>query len=194
MFHSLIGNLSGHSFPHVFLRTGGVEWQIEVSATTFQECVRSTGEIRLFTHLYHREDAMKLYGFFTVEERSAFLELLTVAGIGPRQAQKILSNITVPALLQLLEEEDVVGLTRLPGLGTKTAQKIILQLKGRLVSPDTTGTADRDDDITRALVEMGFDRVRVQKTLTELRNGSTADPNDEQELFHHAIIELSNRQ
>lgn len=187
MFHSLYGTVSGHAFPVVFLSTGALEWEIEVSGTTFQECLRATGNVKIFTYLHHREDIMRLYGFYTIEERNAFLQLLTVSGIGPRQALKILSGITVPALYRLLEEEDIAGLTRLPGLGAKTAQKILLQLKGKIVTGEGSTGSTGQDDMTQALIEMGYDRSSVQKALTLLRTEIT----DEQELFHRAIVELS---
>ena len=187
MFHSLSGTISGHAFPLVYLSTGSVEWELEVSAATYQECLRDGRERRLFTYLHHREDIMRLYGFATEEERHAFLQLITVSGIGPRQALKILSGITVQALYTLLEEEDVAGLTRLPGLGAKTAQKILLQLKGKIVTGDATADTPEDDDITLALIEMGYDRKAVKKTLTALR----PETSEEQELFHRAIVELS---
>ncbi len=188
MFNSLTGEISGHAFPAVYLRTGGVEWEVEVSAQSFQALVRSTSAVRVFTWLHHREDVMRLYGFAGPDEREAFTKLLTVSGIGPRQALKILSATTVPALFDDLESENLDGLTRLPGLGKKTAQKMILQLKGTLVSPaEASRETAPTDDIARALVEMGYARVDVERCLDALR----ASIDDEQELFRQAIVALT---
>lgn len=211
MFNSLTGRLSGHDFPRILLETGGVEWQIEVSAATFQAVLAAdrSEPIRILLFLQVREDLMKLFGFWTEAERRAFRELVTVPGIGPRQALRILSGTTVAQLTQLLEAEDVQALTRIPGLGTKTAQKMILQLKGHLVLEDsssskTDGTAGSGpiEELLTALVEMGFDRTSARTTLERLREeiAGTDDGSDsiveineqqERELFRRAIQELS---
>lgn len=215
MFNSLSGRISGHDFPLLFLSAAGIEWELEVSATTFQSALAAdkTARQRLYVHLYSREDLLKLYGFWSVGERTAFRELLKVSGIGPRQALRILSGTTVTALTELLEQEDVDALTRIPGLGRKTVQKMILQLKGHLVTSDegatTAGTAAvPGDELLTALIEMGFDRVRARDTLQQLMresqgategategagagDGAGEHPFDEQELFRRAIVALS---
>lgn len=207
MFNSVSGRISGHDFPLLYLAAAGIEWELEVSATTFQAALAAEKDARhrLYVHLYSREDLLKLYGFWTAGERTAFRELLKVSGIGPRQALRILSGTTVAALTQLLEAEDVDALTRIPGLGRKTVQKMILQLKGHLVTSaagnTTAGTAAAPgDELLTALVEMGFDRVRARDTLQQLirdgesggaGDGMSAGPMDEQELFRRAIVALS---
>ncbi|POQ98249.1 hypothetical protein AU468_14155 [Alkalispirochaeta sphaeroplastigenens] len=218
MFHSLTGRISGHQFPLVFLETGGIEWELEVSATTFQSvlAVERGEEARLLVYLHTREDLLKLYGFWSGSERQAFLQLITVPGIGPRQALKILSGTTVAQLTRFLEEEDLSALTRIPGLGTKTAQKMILQLKGHLVReapPGRTAAAAPVgplEELATALVDMGYDKGSVRPVLErlydELRerasdSGQGPAPGDEnnrgltehqeQELFRRAIRELS---
>lgn len=205
MFNSLKGRLSGHNFPLVFLDTNGVEWQLEVSATTFQSALAADREqpVRILTYLQVREDIMKLFGFWSVAERTAFLELITVPGVGPRQALRILSGTTVRELTQLLEAEDVPALTRIPGLGTKTAQKMILQLKGHLVfedAPSGSLTPARGsgpvEELLAALVEMGFERSSSKTTLEHLAHellepGTPMTETQEQELFRRAIRELS---
>lgn len=202
MFNSLTGRISGHDFPHVYLTDGAVEWELEVSATTFQAVLAASGEEhhRVLVHLHVREDLLQLYGFWTAAERRAFRELLKVPGIGPRQALRILSGTTVPVLTELLEREDVESLTRIPGLGKKTAQKMILQLKGHLATDGAepgggpTGTADGDDgELVAALVDMGFDRSAARTALRTAREeiGSEDGPADEQELFRRAIVALS---
>ncbi len=204
MFNSLTGELTGHAFPLVYLRTGGVEWQLEVSATTFQEILADERKelLHLYVYLQVREDLLKLYGFSRNAERSAFLELITVTGIGPRQALRILSGTTAAQLTRLLEAEDVAALTRLPGLGTKTAQKMILQLKGHLVldQGDSASPSVRPDEpvneLLQALVEMGYDRSAAQHALQRLseqldQEGVVDRQIREQRLFSTAIRELS---
>ncbi|SIQ00976.1 Holliday junction DNA helicase subunit RuvA [Alkalispirochaeta americana] len=216
MFHSLTGRISGHQFPFLFLETGGIEWELEVSAATFQASLAAerSEPVRLLVYLQTREDLLKLFGFWTDSERQAFLQLITVPGIGPRQALKILSGTTVTQLTQFLEEEDLSSLTRIPGLGTKTAQKMILQLKGHLVREEPSGKASSPapagplEELATALVDMGYDKGAVRKVLDRLygelkslsppdgessRKGSASAVTDqqEQELFRRAIRELS---
>jgi len=204
VFNSLTGRISGHRFPLVFLIINGVEWELEVSAATFQSVLAAPHdqEHRLFTHLHVREDILRLYGFWSDMERTAFLELLSVSGIGPRQALKILSGTTVEELGRFLESDDVDGLTRIPGLGKKTAQRLILQLKGHLVvESDGGGATDSGGgnlrtELLEALTEMGFDRRRAETVLTSVAEELGTDPHapdtvHEQELFRRAIVALS---
>ncbi|MFW5796006.1 MAG: Holliday junction branch migration protein RuvA, partial [Alkalispirochaeta sp.] len=154
-------------------------------------------------HLHVREDILRLYGFWSEMERTAFLELLSVSGIGPRQALKILSGTTVEELGRFLESDDVDGLTRIPGLGKKTAQRLILQLKGHLVvesggSGTTTepGGGNLRTELLEALTEMGFDRRRAETVLSSVARELGTDPHapdtvHEQELFRRAIVALS---
>ncbi len=202
MFNSLAGRITGHDFPLLYLATGGIEWELEVSATTFQAALGADTSLRqrFLVHLHTREDILKLYGFHTPAERAAFRELLKVAGIGPKQALRILSGTTVAALTELLEQEDVDALTRIPGLGRKTAQKMILQLKGHLAlesdqgSGGGTAAGAPGDDLVAALVDMGFDRSASRdalKRIAEELSGEAGENPDEQELFRRAIVALS---
>ncbi|MEX2442239.1 MAG: Holliday junction branch migration protein RuvA [Alkalispirochaeta sp.] len=202
MFNSLAGRITGHDFPLLYLATGGIEWELEVSAATFQAALGADKTVRqrFLVHLHTREDILKIYGFRTTAERTAFRELLKVAGIGPKQALRILSGTTVAALTELLEQEDVDALTRIPGLGRKTAQKMILQLKGHLALETEGGSSGRTtpgapgDDLVAALVDMGFDRSAARDALKRLStelSGEEGHTPDEQELFRRAIVTLS---
>lgn len=196
MFNSLTGRISGQSGSTVFLQIGGIEWEIETSGYSLSR-LASREEATMYTHLHHREDAMRLYGFESREERTVFLQLLTVSGVGPRQALKLLSASSPSGLTQMLEAEDVDGLTRLPGLGKKTASKLILALRGTLVHEESAPGGHRSE-IVAGLVEMGFDPQRaseaVQAADNELRSSGqpAADPAaTEREVFRRAIVALS---
>lgn len=205
MFHSITGLVTGHDFPHVFLSTHGIEWEVEVSATTFQSVIAAGRDIqyRLFIYLHSREDILKMYGFSTLQERHAFLELISVSGIGPRQALKILSGTTPEELGRSLDKEDVSMLTRIPGLGTKTAQRLILQLKGHLVTQtDGAGSVSTSQslrgELIEALSEMGFDPRSAGDALDTVAgelgiDQKDLDPSKEQELFRQAIVQLSRK-
>lgn len=196
MFNSLSGTVSGRGPNALFLMTGGVEWELEVSGTTLRSLASGDEPVRIYTFLYHREDQMRLYGFATAEERRVFLELTRVSGIGPRAAIRMLSGTSPAELVRMLEAEDVDGLTRLPGLGRKTAQKVILALRGRLVMEPAAG-ASGHTELVEALVEMGFDRSQASAAVAgvsgEIKDaGAELDADAlEKEIFRLAIVRLS---
>ena len=164
------------------LTPGGVEYRLEVTRNTSERISTIPQEerenIRVFAYLQHREDAMTLFGFYSEEERFCFEQLQTVPGIGARQALRILSRITVPALLKALEAQYVKTLAKVPGVGQKTAQKLILQLKNVLVlEEEETGSAETSDgmvplqeyrDMIDSFAAMGHDRRIVVRTLSEV--------------------------
>lgn len=210
MFYSLSGTLTGKRPQSIQLLTGGVEWELSVTMTTLNDLPSVGNETRIFTHLHHKEDAMVLYGFSREGEKSLFLDLIKVNGVGPRAALKILSGIPVQEFVQALDSEDVDRLCRIPGLGKKGAQKIILALRGKLTlqeewdqgipggegdqgSEGISGISRRD--LTEALINMGFEKRRVEKALkVVLAQDSLMDvPSGEAEAeaLRRAIVELS---
>ena len=197
MFNSLSGTITGRGPNTLYVATGGVEWELEVSGFTLRALASHDGheQARVFTHLYHREDQMRLYGFASPEERRVFLELTRVSGIGPRAAIKMLSGTSPAELVRMLEAEDVDGLVRLPGLGRKTAQKVILTLRGRLVA-QAGDVSPSHAELIEGLVEMGFDRSRVASTVGSIaaelsERGVDGTAEQEKEIFRLAIVRLS---
>jgi holliday junction DNA helicase RuvA len=194
MFNSLCGTITGRGPNILHLTTGGVEWELEVSGFTLRRLASSESrdEVRVFTHLYHREDQMRLYGFATVDERRVFLELTRVSGIGPRAAIRLLSATSPSELVRMLEAEDVEALVRLPGLGRKTAQKVILTLRGKLVAEEGEAVSTHAE-LVDGLVEMGFDRTKVASVVSQLASElADASPAErEKEVFRLAIVRLS---
>ena len=197
MFNSLSGTITGRGPNTLFVTTGGVEWELEVSGFTLRTLANHDGreQVRIFTHLVHREDQMRLYGFASAEERRVFLELTRVSGIGPRAAIKMLSGTSPAELVRMLEAEDVDGLVRLPGLGRKTAQKVILTLRGKLVA-EPGDVSPGHAELIEGLVEMGFDRSRVASAVgsiaAELAESGVGTPAEqEKEIFRLAIVRLS---
>jgi len=198
VFNSLKGVISGKTSDSLYLDTGSIEWVLEASAGTLSQLPSLGQEARVFTYLHHKEDSMQLFGFYSLKERELFLNLITVSGVGPKGARKILSGVTVESFLQALEQEDVKALSRLPGLGTKTAQKIILQLKGKLISPDEEiPTSGSISELAESLVSMGFDKKKTLKVLKDLEQDSALsalpDHKKEQETLRRAIVELSSQ-
>ncbi len=193
MFNSLTGAITATGPDYVRIQTGGIEWHLEASGRTVQRLAGSRGEVRVPVYLYHREDVMRMYGFADEHERRVFEELLTVSGIGPRQALKILTGVTARELQQLVESENVKGLSSLPGVGKKTAEKMVFTLKGTLVT-SADGTTEPVSDIVQALAAMGFEERRAAEAVRGILSGSDL-PEDagarESEVLRRAIVELS---
>jgi Holliday junction DNA helicase RuvA len=192
MFNSLAGEITWKGEEKVFLLTGGgIEWELSVSRKTIEKLPPVGEGARLFTHLLHREDAMRLYGFSDPAERALFLDLQKVEGVGPRGAMKILSGIDLKTFVAALDQDDVESLTHVPGIGKKTAQKIILSLKGKLTPASETPGRSAEDDIASALMGMGFDRKTAKSSasaaLKALAGRNLEGDELARELFKRAI-------
>ncbi len=158
MFNSLTGEITLKGDERLCLQTGGVEWELTTSRRALERLPAVGQVVRVYTHLVHREDVMRLYGFADQAERALFLDLQKVEGVGPRGALKMLSGIDREAFSQALDRDDVDALSAVPGVGKKTAQKIILALKGKLTPVGEARARPAEEDIATALVGMGFDR------------------------------------
>jgi Holliday junction DNA helicase RuvA len=208
MFNSLSGQVSRKAISaqgaQVCLLVGGVEWIADTSRNSLQSLPPIGGEARLFTYLIHREDQMYLIGFAGEAERAMFIDLIKVEGIGAKAALKILSAVAPERLAGLLEAGDIDGLEALPGLGKKTAQKMVLALKGKLSLDESapagaaSGSAPRGElgefeDLAQALVAMGYERKSVAEAIKRLAPEFAGKPRAqaEQEMMRRAIIELS---
>ena len=193
MFNSIRGTITEKLSDSVYILSGGIEWDIAVPARDIARLPPLGEEGRVFTWLYHREDQMKLYGFAAEERRATFLELLKVEGVGPKGALKILGGIGQEELETALETEDLARLEAVPGLGKKTAQKMILALKGKLAKARPVPQTPYGD-LAEALAGMGYDRRAVLEALTragaELPPGVT-EAEKEKLLFKEAIVYLS---
>ncbi|MFW5712641.1 MAG: Holliday junction branch migration protein RuvA [Spirochaetota bacterium] len=195
MIQSLYGTISGQSGRLLYLRQGGIEWAVEVSLQSLEDLVAREGEVRIFTHLHHREDLMQLYGFSTEEERELFLEIIKVSGIGPKQALRMLSGLRPQEFIDAIDNDRVDRLSQLPGVGKKTAGKIILALRGKILSEKEDQGGERYPELLSALIDMGFDRKKARQALQEVAKNIDSDTlsegEREHELFRKAIIYLS---
>ncbi|MDR1104961.1 MAG: Holliday junction branch migration protein RuvA [Treponema sp.] len=194
MFNSIRGILTEKRGDGVFILTGGVEWEISVPATDAAALPAAGEEARIFTWLFHREDQMKIFGFQNEIRRGTFLELLKVEGIGPKAAVKIMSGIGQEDLERALETEDLARLELVPGLGKKTAQKMILALKGKLAKPAPEQAASPWGELAEALARMGYDRRAASEALAKADAALDAGirgAEREKELFREAIVNLS---
>jgi Holliday junction DNA helicase RuvA len=190
MFNSLRGIVSGKAGETAYLLCGGMEWEIAMPATDID--LLPEGECRVFTWLYHRDDQMKLFGFADVTRRNTFLELIKVDGIGPRGALKIMGGISQKELEQALETGDLARLEEVPGLGKKTAQKMLLSLKGKLVSE--AGPESAYSELVQALTEMGYDKRTASEALARCEQALPLNidaAEREKLLFKNVIVYLS---
>jgi Holliday junction DNA helicase RuvA len=171
----MIGRLSGilaeKNPPQVLVDAQGVGYEIDVPMSTFYSLPAVGERTTLLTHLIVREDAHLLYGFASVGERSAFRELIRVAGVGPRTALSVLSGLSVADLARAVAAQDSGRLIKVPGIGKKTAERLLLELKGRLgpdigapTTPGSAGSGARDD-IASALIALGYNDREAQAAL-----------------------------
>ncbi len=162
----MIGHLSGTLLdkqpPDIVVDVHGVGYELQAPMSTFYGLPPLGQPVRLHTHLVVREDAHQLFGFGTAEERRMFRELIRISGVGPRTALSVLSGLSVSDLALAVAEQETSRLTRVPGIGRKTAERLLLELKGRLLAPELASTpgaappSDNGNDILRALLALGY--------------------------------------
>ena len=193
MFNSIRGIICAKNNEAVFLLSCDIEWEITMPLNDISSLLLKN-EYRILTWLYHREDQMKLFGFADEKRRSTFLELLKVEGIGPKGAVKIMGGISQDDLEKALENGDLTRLEAVPGLGKKTAQKMLLSLKGKLVQQQNDFGLSQYSDLVEALAAMGYDRRAASEALAKAESSIgkvTSDTEREKLLFKEAIIYLS---
>jgi holliday junction DNA helicase RuvA len=162
----MIGRLSGilvaKNPPQITLDVNGVGYEIDVPMSTFYSLPATGQKVQLATHFVVREDAHLLFGFATEEERAAFRQLIKVTGIGPKVALSVLSGLTVAELNQAVVMQDVKRLTRVPGIGNKTAERLLLELRGKVMAVGAAlaaGSAPASspaNDVVNALLALGY--------------------------------------
>jgi len=193
MFNSIRGIICAKGSDTVFILCGDIEWEITMPVNDIGDLFLNS-ECRVLTWLYHREDQMKLFGFIDERRRSTFLELLKVEGIGPKGAVKIMGGISQDDLEKALENGDIARLEAVPGLGKKTAQKMLLSLKGKLVQHQDVSISSQYNDLVEALAAMGYDRKAAGEALTKAQSvvgDNLAEVEREKLLFKEAIVLLS---
>ena len=145
MIGRLQGVLADKNPPQVLVDCHGVGYEVDVPMSTFYNLPASGESVTLLTHFVVREDAQVLYGFGTPAEREAFRQLIRISGVGPRTALSILSGLSVAELAQAVTAQDAARLTRIPGIGKKTAERLLLELKGKFGADlGSTGHAATD--------------------------------------------------
>ncbi|MBT5165965.1 MAG: Holliday junction branch migration protein RuvA [Nitrosomonadales bacterium] len=151
--------------PHILIDCNGVGYEIEVPMTTFYDLPEVGSEVTLLTHFLVREDAQLLFGFATDQERIIFRKLLKVNGIGAKASLSILGGMTVQELTHTIQAQDVTSLTKIPGVGKKTAERLILELKDKFSDSEFKLTSNANStemsDIQNALSALGYNQKDI---------------------------------
>ena len=187
MIAYLRGTLIAKHPNQAIVETGGVGYDITITVPTFTELPGVGGEVALHIHTHVREDVLALYGFLRPEEKQLFEKLITVSGIGPKLAVTILSGMAADEMVRGIRGNDVVRLTRIPGIGKKTAERMVLELRDKL--PEKSGEVSAvppastvEQDVISALVNLGYQRAAAERALASLNKNGSFD-----EMFRQAL-------
>jgi Holliday junction DNA helicase RuvA len=172
----LIGRLSGKLVakhpPQIMVDVHGVGYEISVPMSTLYQLPATGAEVVLLTHMIVREDAHQLYGFATEQERVVFRQLLKISGVGARTALAVLSGMSVADLHQAVSEQDSVRITKIPGIGKKTAERLLLELRDKidlkLVMTAAAGAGSSGNDIANALLALGYNDKEAAWAIKQL--------------------------
>jgi Holliday junction DNA helicase RuvA len=170
----VIGRVSGTLIarhpPQVIVDVQGIGYEIDVPMSTFYQLPAAGSEVTLFTHLVVREDAHLLYGFATEQERHVFRQLLKISGVGARTSLAVLSGMSVRDLYEAIASQDSARLVKVPGIGKKTAERLLLELKDKLdvTVVASTATGAHSGDILNALLALGYNDKEAQWAVKQL--------------------------
>jgi holliday junction DNA helicase RuvA len=195
MIAYLRGKLLSKHPNQAVLETAGVGYEVNISVPTFSELPVIGSEIALHIHTHVREDAIALYGFLRSAEKRLFEKLITVSGIGPKLAVTILSGMAADEMIRAIRVNDLARLTRIPGIGKKTAERMVLELRDKLPeaaggsTPATPPMSGIEEDVLSALINLGYQQAAAEKALTAGAKNGTVNSFDA--LFRHALAALS---
>jgi Holliday junction DNA helicase RuvA len=194
MIAHLRGKLLAKHPNQVVVETGGVGYEVTISVPTFSELPANGSEVALHIHTHVREDVIALYGFLRTAEKQLFEKLMTVSGIGAKLAITILSGMAADEMAAAIRGNDVARLTRIPGIGKKTAERMVLELRDKLppvagTSTTTTATMSAtEEDVLSALVNLGYQRAAAEKALGVVQSGNSGSFDS---TFRLALARLS---
>jgi Holliday junction DNA helicase RuvA len=196
MLGSMIAHLRGRLLAkhpnQAIVETAGVGYDVTISVPTFSDLPGIGNEVALHIHTHVREDAIALYGFMRPSEKQLFERLLGVSGIGPKLAITILSGMAAEEMVGAIRGNDVAKLTHIPGIGKKTAERMVLELRDKLQSFAETAVAapasPLEEDVISALVNLGYQRPAAERALAR---ASTNGKNSFDVLFREALASLS---
>ncbi len=178
MIAHLRGRLLAKHPNQAIVDCAGVGYDVAISVPTFSDLPNLGAEVSLFIHTHVREDALALYGFLRAEEKSLFERLISVSGIGPKLAITILSGMAAEEMVSAIRSNDVAKLTRIPGIGKKTAERMVLELRDKLdafAAAPVRAVSPVEDDVLSALLNLGYQRPAAEKAVAAAgANGKSA--------------------
>ena len=176
MIGRLTGLLAEKSPPQLLIDVNGVGYEVDVPMSSFYNLPGLGERVTLLTHFIVREDAQILFGFLTHEERQTFRQLIKITGVGPRMALSLLSGLSVGELAQAVARQETGRLVKVPGIGKKTAERLLLELKGKLadaISAPASVANDAQADILQALIALGYSDREAAVALKSLPAGAS---------------------
>ena len=191
MIGSVRGRIASKTPPQLMVDVGGLGYELEAPMSTFFHLPAIGEEVSLLTHLVVREDAHILYAFATEAERRLFRSLIKVSGVGPKIALALLSGISVEAFSRCVVNEDITALTKVPGIGRKTAERLIIEMRDRLKDPETpagtvpmaTAAASPESEAYGALIALGYRPAEATRLLKAAGPGTHST----EELIRRAL-------
>jgi Holliday junction DNA helicase RuvA len=195
MIAHLHGKLLAKHPNQAIVETAGVGYDVTITVPTFSDLPAAGAEVALHIHTHVREDQIALYGFLRPAEKQLFEKLITVSGIGPKLAITILSGMAADEMVRAIRGNDVTRLTRIPGIGKKTAERMVLELRDKLPEPGPTSAPATpslsaiEEDVLSALVNLGYQRPAAEKALAAVAQEGSSQSFDH--LFRSALARLS---
>jgi len=195
MIAHLRGKLLTKHPNQAVVETGGVGYDVTITVPTFSGLPALGDEVALHVHTHVREDVIALYGFLRSAEKTLFEKLITVSGIGPKLAITILSGMAADEMVNSIRGNDLARLTRIPGIGRKTAERMVLELRDKLPAPGTVtepaapAKSAVEDDVLSALINLGYQRANAEKALAVVVRGGS--PESFESVFKATMAILS---
>ncbi|HWW15081.1 MAG TPA: Holliday junction branch migration protein RuvA [Candidatus Dormibacteraeota bacterium] len=200
MIAHLRGKLLAKHPNQVVVETGGVGYEVNISVPTFSELPANGCEVALHIHTHVREDVISLYGFLRPAEKQLFEKLMTVSGIGAKLAITILSGMAADEMAGAIRGNDLARLTRIPGIGKKTAERMVLELRDKLppalgaATPTVPPMSAVEEDVLSALMNLGYQRAAAEKVLASVVKNGTGKgekPGSFDAMFREVLAGLS---
>ena len=196
MIAHLRGKLIAKTPSHVIVDVGGVGYELAVSVTTYSDLPALNQEIALHVYTHVREDALALFGFLANEEKQLFEKLIGVSGIGPKLAITILSGMSAESAVAAIRGNDVAALTRVPGIGRKTAERMVLELRDKLeqfvvVPAAVPASTAIEEDVISALVNLGYQRALAERALARVASSKNGEKQSFEVLFREALAAMA---
>ncbi len=194
MIAHLRGKLLAKHPNQAIVETAGVGYDVTISVPTFSDLPALGTDVALHIHTHVREDTIALYGFLRLAEKFLFEKLITVSGIGPKLAVTILSGMAADEMVNAIRSNDIAKLTRIPGIGKRTAERMVLELRDKLpepgkAAPTTPVMGTVEEDVLSALVNLGYQRPLAERALATASNEGTAKSFEQ--LFRMVLGRLS---